>query len=629
MAGPIYGQGYIDLSPQLSQGFLPALNTSLAPIASKLGAMLKTPIGLGITAGIGLALAGLKLGGEFDEAFDTIRVGTGATGEALAGLEEDFRAVFGSVPTSMGPAATAIADLNRRLGLTGTPLQDLAGQFLELSRITGTDLSTNIAEVTRVFGDWSIATDQQQGSLDTLFRASQATGTSVDQLAGHLVRYGAPFRQLGFSFEEAATLIGKFEKEGVNTELVLGSLRIALGKMARDGEDAQTTFQRITEEIANAGSASEANALALELFGARAGPDMAAAIREGRFEIGELFATVAGGSETVLGAAADTADWQESMQLLGNNLKLIFEPLATGVFKVVGEAVGKLAEWITGLRTAIADPSSGLGQTFRTMGAIFSEVGAVIGSVIDAVMVIWDRWGEQIMAAVSFVWGGIQGVIEPVLHTIKGLIELITGLITLDWSRAWEGIKGILSGVWESLEGIVRRPIEAIQRVIGGALDTIKEAWDRIWGGLASAAETFLNAVVSAVKTPINAILGLLETLINGALRGLQLAIDTADVLAGPWINFPDEVFSPVRLPRVHMGGLQTDESLAVLQAGELVVPSSLTQRLLDQLEKVADDSPPARIGGVFDGATLVFQGTPDTLADKIGRRVGWEVRLA
>ena len=57
-------------------------------------------------------------------------MGTGATGEALAGLEDSFKAVFSSVPVDAADASTAIADLNTRLGLTGDDLEIRPTQFL-------------------------------------------------------------------------------------------------------------------------------------------------------------------------------------------------------------------------------------------------------------------------------------------------------------------------------------------------------------------------------------------------------------------------------------------------------------------------------------------------------------------
>ena len=115
------------------------------------------PSGLAAAGVIGAAGAGLAaIGNEFDKAFDTIRTGTGATGDALSGLQSSFKDVVSDVPADFGSAATAIADINTRLGLTGDPLEDLSAQFLELARITDGDVATSIESVSRLFGDWGM-----------------------------------------------------------------------------------------------------------------------------------------------------------------------------------------------------------------------------------------------------------------------------------------------------------------------------------------------------------------------------------------------------------------------------------------------------------------------------------------
>jgi phage-related minor tail protein len=114
-------------------------------------------LSIGVTAPIMAAGAGLlELGNKFDDAVDTIRIGTGATGDALKGLENDFDTVIGKVPADMEVAASTITDLNKRLELTGKPLQDLAQQYLELAQITKEDVPTSIAESTRAFQAWNI-----------------------------------------------------------------------------------------------------------------------------------------------------------------------------------------------------------------------------------------------------------------------------------------------------------------------------------------------------------------------------------------------------------------------------------------------------------------------------------------
>ena len=58
----------------------------------------------------------VDLGGQFDNVVDTIRIGTGATGDALDALTDDFNEVYKSEPTTMQDPSQEIADYNTRLG---------------------------------------------------------------------------------------------------------------------------------------------------------------------------------------------------------------------------------------------------------------------------------------------------------------------------------------------------------------------------------------------------------------------------------------------------------------------------------------------------------------------------------
>ena len=127
-------------------------------------------------AGIGIAavaaIGGLgQLGASFDDSYDKIRVATGETGKALEGLQDDFKATAASGPDAFDLVGTAISDLNAKLGLTGQPLQDLSRQILDLSRITDTDLSTNIESLTRFLGDAGVASKDYSAAIDSVLQA--------------------------------------------------------------------------------------------------------------------------------------------------------------------------------------------------------------------------------------------------------------------------------------------------------------------------------------------------------------------------------------------------------------------------------------------------------------------------
>lgn len=563
--GTPVGSAFLEVQPQLGTGFQAAIAGKLSPIMTGVAAAAGGLLAGGIAAGF----AAFKIGETFDTAFDEIRIGTGATGEELAGLQEDFKAVFGSVPTDAGLASQAITELNQRLGITGGQLQGTAQQFLELSRITETDLGANIESVTRVFGDWGITLDDQGERLDQLFRANQRTGIGIDQLAQSLVKFGAPLRQLGFSFDQSAALISKFEQEGVNTELVLGSMRIALGKMARAGEPAQETFQRVTEEIKNAGSASEANALALELFGARAGPDMAAAIREGRFEIEALYQEIGFGSDTIEKASGDTQDFAEKWEMFKNRVLVALEPIATRVFDSIGTLIDKIGppieKWIVGtlvpaierfsawfdengprimavaqevfgvIGTAIGNVvgfvkeilatfqanEAGLTTSVANIGSVLKGLGETITVIFTAIRDFWARWGDEITELLFNAINTISGIIKGVLDVIKGVFEVFAGVFTGDWKRVWEGLKSIFKGIWNTIASLIQGALTQLRIFFGEWIDDTRESIGRGVNQIVKFFQELPGRILNWLKELPGQMVEFGKSLVDGILRGI------------------------------------------------------------------------------------------------------------
>lgn len=575
MAGAIYGSGFLEVRPEVS-GFASGLKSKLSGPIATAGAALGGALAAGLAGAFATGIAAYKIGETFDSAFDTIRVGTGATGTALAGLQDEFRDVVANVPTDFGSAATAIADLNTRLGLTGDDLEGVSSQMIEATRLLGGDLATNIATTSRTMGDWGVSSEDMEGRLDQLFRASQATGIGFDTLSDQLVKYGAPLRQLGFDFETSAALLGKFEKEGVNAELVMGSMRIALGKMARDGEDAQETFQRVVGEIEAAGSVSEANALALELFGARAGPDMAAAIREGRFEVGDLIDTIANGGDTIMGVAAETESFSQKWQKFKNRVLLAIEPIATRVFQTVGKVFDQIAPkveaWISdtllpaferlgawwdangpaiqgfisrtftalgqaievarpivqGIVSAITGLVSSFSSSAEGAGAFASQVSAVFEAMRERVALVIEivrdvvggltAWFSQNEGKTSAIWEKIRSVITVALEAIAKVTEAITEALAWVWENFGDNILRFISGAFDAISSVISGALSIIQGIFDTFIGLFTGDWSRMKDGLLSIWDGLWEGVSGLVSGALDAIWALFDDWLPGIL---------------------------------------------------------------------------------------------------------------
>lgn len=357
---------------------LASADTSLAGFGKRsaaMGATLTKKMTLPLVA---LGAGAIAVGNNFDKAYDTIRTGTGATGEKLEGLKDSFKNVISDVPASFEDASEAISLVNTRLGLTGKPLENVSKQVLELSRLTGTDLKTNVDALTRVFGDWGIEGEDTAEAMDGLFRMSQNTGIGIDDLSQKVVQFGSPLRNLGFTFEEATALFGKFNAEGVNTETVMAGLKLALGNFAKAGRDPKEAFQETITAMKNADSQAAATSIALKVFGQRASADMVAAVREGKFELNDLVDAMENGGDTILGVAEETKSAGEKFKELGNRISVSLEPVLNRLFEFIGDIADAIGPAIERVASAFGSLPAPIQNGVLAVGALAAAIGPLL-----------------------------------------------------------------------------------------------------------------------------------------------------------------------------------------------------------------------------------------------------------
>lgn len=456
-------------------------NQAGTSMGQRLSTGLKAGMAVGAVAG-GVAALLSPIATAADDAFDAVRAGTGATGDALDALHDDLRAVAGQVPDTLGVVGQVIADLNTRTGATGETLRGLAEQILDLSRLTGTDAAANVAAATRLFGDWSIATDDQSDTLDRLFRVSQGTGIGVDQLMSKVVQFGAPLRELGFGLDESAALLGKWEREGVNTEAVLSALKIGLGNLIKAGKDPRAELERLQKAFNETGATAELTAEVFEIFGTRGGVDMAKALEEGRFSIDEMMAAVENGSETVTSATADTEDAADGFAGFLNTATLALgefaAPLA-GFSQVAGPMLYALPAL-----TALLGGGAGLGLAgaLTSAGGLIKGFGSTllglatgpVGIIILAVTALFLAWQTNFL--------GIRDIVDTVVSWL--------GDVALPW----------IGGIFDAIAGAIGSAVGVITDVIGGivgVVETVASAVSGFFGWLFGEVDKSRSAIAS------------------------------------------------------------------------------------------------------------------------------------
>lgn len=483
--------------------------------------------GIAVATGKAVVEAGkyLKdLGSQFDEAADAIRIGTGATGDALDGLLDDFDEVYKSVPTTMEDASKAIADYNTRLGLTGPQLQEISKQALQVSDMLGDDLGGVIKESSQAFQQWNIDADNMGGAMDYIFKVSQSTGMGFTDLMSNMQKFGPQLQEMGYSFETASALMGQLDKAGVNTEEVLSAMKKSVGALAKEGISASDGLAMYYEQIKNAGTAAEAASIASEIFGTKAGSTMAAAIRDGTLAVGDLTESLLENGETIAGAAEDTYDFAERLQIMKQGLEVALKPMANTVFdglnkfmpvlqKLMEQIVPVISDAVEAAAPFVEEFLMGAADALEDVLPLISQLAADLLPILTQLM---STLLPPLLSLVQTLLPPLMQIVGAILPPIASLLSTILPMITQIVSAVLPVLVQIISALLPVITPLLEVALQIVNDVIMPLLPPLMQIIQALLPPLVS----LLNLVMPilspllALLQPIASVLGTIADVI-------------------------------------------------------------------------------------------------------------------
>ncbi len=291
-----------------------------------------------LTGGAGLAVAfatigkeAIEFGLEFEQGTQIIGRATGLVGPQLDDMTQSLRNIVASgAEQGVKDIAEAMSQLNIKLGVTGTELENATKAVAEFADVNRVDLKTAATDVSNILNKYGLSASSLEPLLDKLTLASQKSGASVASLSSGLLSAGAIFKSANLSIEDSISLLAGFEKGGVNTESAISGLRVALTGFQKEGKDAGEELRKLIEEIKNTVDPTEAANLAAEHFG-RSTQEIFQAIRSGNVDI-EGFNKVLENSEGVLRRTSEATKTNEE----------VFAELTNEVKGLAAEGFGSL-----------------------------------------------------------------------------------------------------------------------------------------------------------------------------------------------------------------------------------------------------------------------------------------------
>lgn len=600
-------QAIVEIAGSIS----PTLGKSIEEATGKLGGLNLKALAVGAAVG-GIAVATGKavieageylvdLGSQFDEATDSIRIGTGATGDALDALMEDFDAVYSSVPTTMEDASKAIADYNTRLGLTGPELQNISTQAIQVADMLGDDLGTVIEESSQAFQAWNIDAENMGNAMDYVFKASQSTGVGFSDLMSSVQTFAPQLQELGYDFEESVALIGQMDKAGVNASEVLSAMKKSVSSLAKEGLSASEGMELYTEKIKNAKDMTEATTIASEIFGTKAASTMAAAIRDGTVDVAALTEELEKNSETIGGCASDTYDFAEQLQLFKQQAEVALKPLAATLFNSLNELMPIVSDIMQDLIPIIEEMVNQIKPIIEQLipailpllqelvpvvleiaGALLNEllpavidiISSIIPVLIELLQLIAPILSEFISAILPVIVSLIQKLLPIILKIVQAVLPVLQKLLNT--------ILPLLTDMIEQILPVVLDLIDSLLPLVSAIIDSVLPVIIELLNILLPILTDLLSAILPVIIELINALLPVVTQIIDAVL---PILIEVLNILT-PILDLIIQLLGPIL--ELFMMLLQPILDLIIMAIGPLIeIFGSLITGILEPIQPI------------------------------------------
>lgn len=540
---------------------------------------------IGVTAPIMAAgAAGLAAFSEVDEAMDTIIQKTGATGDVADRLSTSFENVGSNTHLELQTVGEAIGEVNTQFGFMDKKLEDSTDYLLKYADINNTDVSQAAIYARQSIEAYELSYDDLNDVLDVTTKTSQDTGQSVDDLMKKAIDGAPQIKQLGLSFDEGVTLIGKFEQAGVDSSTMLSKMSKASVVYAKDNLSLQDGLKGTIDSILNAKDETEALRIANEVFG-KGSDKMVDAIKRGTFTLDDLAKVAKESGGAVADTFAETEDPIDAANRAMNNAKFALADVGESVqisllpfFEMAIDALKSFKGWWDSLDQGtknwiitLAGIAAVIGPALVVIGTLMSSVTKITAGVKD-LATVWSGLGK--LFGVSGGWFAVA---------VIAIAALVAGLVwaynNVEWFRNgvnafFQGVSDIAVEVFNFMGGYIsnifggiiqnfQNFFDAGKRIFTGFIDFITGIftgdWERAWNGVVNIFSGIFDMIAAMAKAPLNTMIGL----INAFLGGLN------NIKIPKWVpGVGGKSFSISTLPYLAEGGHVLNGQAIVGEAG-------------------------------------------------------------
>ena len=574
---------------------------------SKLGENLKSLAKYGAVSMGALAVAAIKVSGDFEESMNAVRAVSGATGKDF----DDLRNLAKKMGAETAFSATEAANGMEYLAMAGMNTQQVLATIpnaLSLAAAGSIDLAQSADILSNIMSGMGIAAEESARVADVLAQTAAGANTNISAL-GEAMKYVAPIaKTMGYSLEEASAAIGILGNAGIAGGQAGTSLRAILSRIAADKGAKETLADLGVTAVDSSGKMRSLTDILTDLQVKT--KDLSSADQI------EVFKDIAGaeamGALAVLvdGVANDslpqlTAKLMEAEGAAQKMAEIRMEGLngaiktaksaAEGFLIAIGDAglLDLAANGVKMLADGISQLSAWLPQAAEQVTAFFqsAEVATAVDMAIEGLTAAWENLVSVIQATADVIAPVIEFFREhdKLSEALAISIGLVGGAFVIYNAAVVIGtaVTGAFVGVLLLVTSPIFLIVAAMVALTAAGVyvyqnwDLIKQKATEIWGAITTYISNKINEIKNyfstnfpAMTAIVSSSIEVIKTLFVGGFALIKNTVTTVlgvikAVISGDFKAIPGIIGNGLKAAAGIVGSMMTNILNIIREAGK------------------------------------------------------------
>ncbi|MGM0437495.1 MAG: phage tail tape measure protein [Bacillota bacterium] len=463
----------------------------------------------GAVAGLGAAFVSMAKTGtenmkQIDDATQNFRSETGASQKQAEEFSNTIQKLHKQNTDSYRELGDAVTALRQRHGEESKGMEQ---DFLDYAKVTGQETDKAVEDLHSLQKAWGKDLSEMTGVMDSLKAISAETGAPVEDLQKTLSELAPVAKANGQNLDEAAAMLGQFQKNGVPAQKATRGMRKAMEALENPTKNEAAaldklgveTMPQLMEKMSDGIEGSDEMSAALEILGKRSGTEMVTAMKNGEAGIEEMMGVIKN-SEGTVSEASEQYDkklgerWtlirrkylEPFMEAIGEQLLSALEGLLDFAEKwgpKLENVFGSISDFVGNVFGSNSETSEKINEMQNTMNSAFSDIETIINQFVKAARIIWESdFGQYFKDTLRALFDMLGTIIESKIEVLTSALSLVANAMTGDWEGVkedfinifetmWEELKTILGTIWD---GILKKPFNSLINSMTDVFDEFK-----------------------------------------------------------------------------------------------------------------------------------------------------------